>query len=160
MSSRPPPPSVANDFLVDHVRLLRLSLRRLTGLELCDAALDDADAARAIFLAPFAVVSHDTADDPVFNYGNEAALALFEMTWDEFTSLPSRKSAETPDRAERARLLAEVASRGFIRDYAGVRISKSGRRFRIANASVWNLADDNGIPRGQAAMFAEWTPLS
>ena len=116
-------------------------------------------AARAVFFAPFAVVSHDSAADPVFNYANKTALDLFGMTWEEFTSLPSRRSAEIPERAERARLLAEVRSKGFIGNYTGVRISKSGRRFRIANATVWNLADEDGTPRGQAAMFAKWEPL-
>ena len=121
-------PSESNAFLTEHVRLLRQSLRRLTGMELCDPSMNDGEAARAVFFAPFVVVSHDTSDDPVFNYANQAALDLFEMTWEEFTALPSRKSAETPDRAERARLLEEVTTKGFIEDYAGVRTSKSGRR--------------------------------
>ena len=55
--------------------------------------------------------------------------------------------------------MAEVTSSGFIKNYAGVRISKTGRRFRIENATVWNLVDDDGTPRGQAAMFAEWKAL-
>ncbi len=159
MPSSSDAPSESNAFLAAHVRLLRSSLRRLTGGELCDPAMDDADAARAVFLAPFAVVSHDTAADPVFNYGNRAALDLFEMNWEAFTTLRSRHSAEAPDRAERERLLAEVVSRGFIENYAGVRVSRSGRRFRIEKATVWNLADDDGTPRGQAALFSEWRPL-
>jgi hypothetical protein len=159
MTARFPHPSEANSFLADHIRLLRVSLRRLTGTDLCDPSLDDTGAARWIFRAPFAVVSHDTAADPVFNYANQMALDLFEMTWDEFTSLPSRKSAETPDRDERARLLAEVTAKGCIQNYTGVRISKSGRRFRIENATVWNLANDEGHPRGQAAIFARWKTL-
>lgn len=149
-------PSESNAFLAGHVRLLRTSLRRLAGLDLCDPSLDDAGAARAVFRAAHAVVSHDTAADPVFNFGNQVALDLFEMTWEEFTSLPSRKSAEAPERAERRRLLAEVTTRGFITNYAGVRVAKSGRRFRIENAVVWNVADEYGIARGQAAMFGNW----
>ena len=152
-------PSESNAFLTPQVRLLRESLRRLAGTELCDPSMNDAKAARAVFFAPFVVVSHDTAADPVFNYANQAALELFGMTWEEFTSLPSRRSAEAPDRAERARLLAEVTSKGFIGNYGGVRIAKSGRRFRIENATVWNLADEDGTPRGQAAMFADWEAL-
>ncbi len=149
-------PDESNAFLAEHVRILRNSLRGLTGKELCDPAFNDTDAAESIFHAPFVVASHDTADDPIFNYANMAALELFEMTWAEFTSLHSRKSAEMPARAERARLLAEVANKGFINDYSGLRIAKSGRRFRIANATVWNLADDDGTPRGQAVMFDRW----
>jgi predicted DNA-binding protein (UPF0251 family) len=53
-------------------------------------------------------------------------------------------------------LLAAVAQRGFIDDYSGVRISKSGRRFHIARATVWNLLTEDGRPCGQAAMFDRW----
>ena len=81
---------------------------------------------------------------------------IFEMKWDEFTALPSRLSAEAPERGERERLLAEVARTGFIRDYAGIRIAKSGKRFRIEHATVWNVADERGVARGQAAMFGAW----
>lgn len=152
-------PDATNAFHAGHVRLMRESLRRLAGAELCDPALEDAEAARAVFLAPFAVVSHGTEADPVFNYGNRVALDLFEMTWEEFTALPSRLSAEAPEREERMRLLAEVSAHGFIRDYAGIRISRSGKRFRIERATVWNLADDEGTGRGQAAMFGRWEYL-
>mgnify|MGYP002069486675 CR=1 FL=1 len=65
-------------------------------------------------------------------------------------------TAEAPNRAERARLLETVARRGFIDDYSGVRIAKSGRRFRINRATVWNLLTETGQPCGQAAMFDHW----
>jgi len=92
----------------------------------------------------------------VLNYGNAAALALWEMSWDEFTRTPSRLTAEAPNREERMRLLAAVTERGFIDDYSGVRISKTDRRFRIVQATVWNLLDERGIYAGQAAMFSRW----
>jgi hypothetical protein len=94
--------------------------------------------------------------DPILNYGNAAALALWEMPWEEFTGTPSRLTAEAPNRAERARLLSAVAADGFIDDYSGVRISKTSRRFRIAQATVWNLVTDSGEPCGQAATFSQW----
>jgi hypothetical protein len=49
-----------------------------------------------------------------------------------------------------------VTRQGFIDDYSGVRISKSGRRFRIARATVWNLIATDGCRCGQAAMFSRW----
>ena len=96
---------------------------------------------------------------PVFFYGNRLALQLFEMSWENFTRLPSRFSAEAPDREERARLLARVARDGYIDDYAGVRIAASGRRFRIEAAVVWNLIDAAGTCHGQAATFDRWVRL-
>ena len=93
------------------------------------------------------------------NYGNRAALALWEMSWVELTRTPSRLTAEAPNREERARLLEAVTRCGFIDDYSGVRISKSGRRFRITRATVWNLLTEDGKPCGQAAMFDRWEYL-
>ena len=80
------------------------------------------------------------------NYGNAAALALWEMSWEELTRTPSRLTAEAPNREERARLLEAVTRRGFIDDYSGMRISKGGRRFRISRATVWNLISETGEP--------------
>lgn len=140
--------------MADHVSLLADSFQRLTGRLLIEA---DADAlAQCVWAAPFALVSHGTEPDPVFNYANLTALRLFEMTWQDFTRLPSRLSAEAPNRRERARLLAQVSAQGYIDDYAGVRISASGRRFVIEGAVVWNVVDAQGGYHGQAAMFAHW----
>lgn len=45
---------------------------------------------------------------------------------------------------------------GCVRDYRGLRIAKSGRRFWIEDGVVWQLVDSRGVYRGQAAMFATW----
>jgi hypothetical protein len=94
-----------------------------------------------------------------FFYANRAAQARFEYGWDEFVTLPSRLSAEAPDRAERQRLLDAVTRDGFIGDYRGLRIAKSGRRFWIENATVWQLIDESGTLRGQAATFRDWREM-
>jgi len=143
--------------MVDHVALLADSYARLTGRPLIDA---DADPARRIWEAPFALVSHGTGLDPVFNYANCTALRLFGMSWQAFTSLPSRFSAESVNRKERARLLALVSAQGYIEDYSGVRISATGRRFTIRGATVWNVIDGKGVDYGQAAMFAHWDDVA
>ncbi len=104
--------------------------------------------------APFALLAHDTEPDPRFIYANETAQRCFEYTWEELVGLPSRLSAEAPQRADRQRLLEAVARDGCIRDYRGVRIARSGRRFSIVRATVWQLIDTTGAVRGQAAAFA------
>jgi hypothetical protein len=106
--------------------------------------------------APFAVVAHNTDPDPRFVYANKTAQACFEYSWEEFTSLRSRFSAEAPDRAERQRLLDAVARDGFVTSYQGVRIARSGRRFWIKDGVVWQLIDENGRWHGQAATFPSW----
>lgn len=155
--SRLDPPSVENDFLYRHIAVLRDSYRHWTRRELAPPGMDDKAAARYLYAAPFALLSHDTAREPVFNYANQTALNLFAMGWEELTSLPSRLSAEPVLQDERQRLLEEVTLKGYIDHYEGIRIGRHGRRFSIHNAVVWNLTDRHGEGHlGQAAMFKDW----
>lgn len=140
--------------------MLRTSYQQCTGKVLIDPAIGDVEAVEALDLAPFALLSHGTGADPVFNYGNRRALLLFELSWEQLTRLPSRLSAEPMLQAERALLLARVAQHGYIDDYTGVRISSSGQRFLIRNATVWNVLDDTGQPYGQAALLPQWEALA
>jgi hypothetical protein len=144
------------DFVMAHTACLARSLRHWTGRELLPGISRPAELAQKVFEAPFVLVSHGTEADPVLNYGNASALALWEMSWAELTRTPSRLTAEAPNREERARLLEAVTQHGFIDDYSGVRISKTGMRFHISRATVWNLVTEDGKPCGQAAMFGEW----
>lgn len=145
----PPEPAQENAYWPAHARLLLDSYRHWTNREL----LSGDATARTLYYAPFAVLSHDTAPDPCFTYANLVAQAMFEMPWSEIIGLPSRYSAETPVQAERARLLERVAAQGYIDDYSGVRIARSGKRFLIQQATVWNLVDSQGTRLGQAACF-------
>lgn len=113
----------------------------------------------ALWAAPAAIVAHGTQADPLFFFGNRTALELFECSPEQFTGMPSRLSAEPMLRDERRALLERVGRDGFIADYAGVRISATGRRFRIEQAIVWNLVDERGAVHGQAARFEHWVPL-
>jgi hypothetical protein len=148
------PPSTPS--LADDCRRIADSFQCLLGRPLVETT---EDMVQALWEASRVIVAHRAGPDPVFFYGNRLALDLFEMDWAAFTQLPSRLSAEPLLRDERARLLARVARDGYIDDYAGVRISRFGRRFRIEQAIVWNLLDDAGHPCGQAATFDRWQML-
>jgi hypothetical protein len=142
--------------VIAQTQIIARSLKHWTGRELLPGNFSPAEFAEKIFHAPFVLVSHGTEADPVLNYGNAAALALWEMSWAELTRTPSRLTAEAPNREERAQLLATVTQLGFIDDYSGIRIAKTARRFRIAQATVWNLLSESGQCCGQAAMFTRW----
>lgn len=145
---------IANDASL--FALITGSFRRLLGRELADPS---AGAEWLYHHAPFVVLAHDGGADPRFIYANETAQACFEYSADELIGLPSRLSAEAPERTERQRLLDRVRRDGFIGDYSGIRIAKSGRRFRIENAIVWQLIDIDGAHHGQAATFSEWLDI-
>lgn len=146
-------------FLARHSAILARSYRHWTGKPLLDDADSDAGLAQRLFEAPFSLLSHGTEADPLFNYGNQQALLLFGMTWQDLIGLPSRYSAETMLREERERLLERVARHGYVDDYSGVRIAKDGRRFMIRNAIVWKLLDETGQCYGQAALIKQHIPL-
>ena len=152
-------PDFENCYLGEHAELLIESYHRMTGNELVEQELIGMEKYRALYDAPYGVVSHNTAEDPVFNYGNRTALSLFQMNWSEFTMLPSRRSAEPVHREERERLLARVTENGFIDDYSGVRVSSTGVRFLIEDATVWNIVNEKGVYCGQAAVFYKWREL-
>lgn len=146
--------------LQEPTRLILDNYRRLFGREL--VAVDDpAQAVEALWDAPCVVLSAlgTFGSDHAFNYANRAGLERFEAAWQELVGLPSSQSAEPVCREERRRLLDEVGRCGFIENYAGVRISRRGRRFRILRATVFNLLDAQGDYVGQAATFSEWEEL-
>ncbi len=146
--------------LAEPTGLILASYRRHFGRDL--VTIDDPSrAVEALFEAPRVVLSAlgPFGSDHIFNYANRAALQLFEYDWGELIGKPSSASAEPVHRDERRRLLDEVGKHGFIENYSGVRISKNGRRFRIKQATVFNLLDKNDRYVGQAATFSDWEPL-
>lgn len=112
--------------------------------------------AERLFNSPFVVASHGLQDDPVLNYGNQTALDLWEMDWHVFTQTPSRLTAEPINREERARMLQQAQAQGYIADYRGVRISRTGKRFLVEQATIWNIQKPDGTVLGQGATFSAW----
>ncbi|ALX15866.1 MEKHLA domain-containing protein [Burkholderia cepacia JBK9] len=135
-------------------QLLADSYTRLLGLPLVPEAMPADEATAWLYeRAPFAVLAHNTDSDPLFIYGNRAAQRRFGYSWDEITRLPSRLSAEAPNREERQQFLARVQRLGYETGYKGVRVTKSGQRFIIEEATLWQLLDADGKLHGQAVVI-------
>jgi len=131
------------------------SFARVTGRALVPMVGDAGDdPVSALWHARCVILAHGVEPDPVFFFANHAGLRAFETTVTDVLRMPSRLSAEPGLREERARLLERVSAQGFIDDYAGIRISARGRRFAIAQATVWNVHGADGTRIGQAATFA------
>lgn len=137
--------------------LLAASFARQTGRDLL---VPGEDFARRLYLAPFALASHGTQPDPIFRYGNKAALELWKMSWEDFVRMPSRLTAEAMLQEERDRLLAEAAQKGYIDTYEGVRIASDGTRFMIRDTVLWNVEDETGHRYGQACVIGKWEFLT
>lgn len=150
--------------IISWTQVLLDNFEQLLGYELISRDGNEAEQAKALFQADFVVVSHGTQADPVLNYGNQTALNLWVMDWHGFTQTPSRLTAEPVNRAQRAKMLAQAQTQGYIDDYSGVRVASNGQRFFIQQAIIWNLSDHqtnksepkSGQKLGQAATFSQW----
>lgn len=149
-----------DDQAVRRCRMLCDSFARLLGRPLLpDLPHDNRALALALYHATPVIVSHGIEADPVFWFANRTAQRLWELDWQRFTRMPSRQSVAADEHEDREELLRRARERGYISDYRGVRISASGRRFRIEDVVLWNLTDDAGRRVGQAATFSTWAYL-
>ena len=151
--------TILNASVIEHCQTLLNSFKALTGHDLIDRSTSIEIQANNLFNANFVMVSHDTQPDPIFSYGNQTALDLWEFDWEHFVKLPSRLSAEPLAQIDRDRLLLETKNNGYIQNYRSVRISRTGKRFWIENATIWTVTDRNGKDIGQAATFSKWSPI-
>lgn len=142
--------------IIRHSLRLIKSYQHWTGKPLTGDAPSPAEIAHDLFHASFVLLSHGTETDPVLNYGNQPALDLWETTWPELTAMPSRLTAEPHERQSRTQLLHQAAQQHYIQNYQGIRISTTGRRFRISNAEIWDIWDEQEQKCGQAAKFSQW----
>lgn len=149
-----------DDQLLHRCRILCDSYARLLGRPLLpDLPTADQVLAQRLYDAPMVIVAHGTEPDPIFWFANRTAQRLWEVDWAAFTRMPSRRSVAPDEHQDRETLLRRAAEHGYIDDYRGVRISASGRRFRIENVVLWNLSDEQGRRVGQAATFSSWSHL-
>lgn len=142
--------------IISWIQIVADSYRQLLEKNLIDSANTPEQLSEALFYAPFVLVSHDTQANPIFNYGNQTALQLWSLSWDEFIKTPSAASAEPIAREERALMLKQAKEQGYIENYQGVRISSEGKRFLIKQVTLWNLTDESGQKCGQAATYPSW----
>ena len=152
-------PSDENSYLKDYFNSIINSLKKLANIEIVDSSLSLKEQAKQAFNSGYVLLAHDASNDPIFNYANQTALKLFEMSWEEFTNMPSKYSAESDERSKREKFLAEVEEKGYSKNYSGIRISKTGRRFEIKNVILWNVYDSENKKIGQAALFDEYSYL-
>ncbi len=145
--------------IVTHSQRLWQSYRHWTGQFLLPGIdpTDQVALAKALFTAPFVLLSHGTEADPILNYGNQAALNLWDYPWSRFTQMPSRLTAEVHERQAREQQLSQAAQAGWTQGYRGIRISRTGQRFCLEDATIWDVLDETNQLCGQAARFQQWS---
>jgi len=135
------------------------SYAQLLGEELINREGDELTQSQNLFYDNKVVYSHNMASDPIYNYSNKKGLELWEMDWETLTKTPSRSTTQPLLREERQELLKETMTKGYIKNYQGIRVSSSGKKYQIKDIKVWNLKDNKGEFCGQAATFSQWENL-
>ncbi len=153
-------PAETNDYHAGFIARVAQSFHQVTGRSLLnEAGLDPKALGRSAWFGDFALLTHRGDPGAVLNYGNEFALKLWEMDWNSFTATPSADTAPRNASAGRDLLMEKVARQNYVSGYAGERVSRTGRRFLIENATVWRLLDDRGGSFGMAAFFRRFRYL-
>lgn len=147
--------------IISHVALVDESLRKLSGEGIFERmGLSIAHEANDIYEKiceneRFVLITHGIESDPIYNYGNVAALEAFARTWDDLRTIPSRESVviRSQDEKLRIELMKTVTDTGFVDGATGIRVRGDDKFIRLVDAVVWNCYDRESVYVGQAALF-------
>ena len=117
------------------------------------------EAAKAIFSMNNPVMCHDRAKDPYLNYANQAALQIWDRSWNEIIGMPSRLTAPEGAQKTAKYALNQAIKKHACKNYQGIRVISKGELFIIKNARIWTLWDENGNTIGQAPTFDYWSKI-
>lgn len=130
------------------------SLLKLTGISLLDRMEGVENVHDVHTCIRYAVLSHDTQQDPIYIYFNQGAFLTFQWPDNEVYSLPSRYSAPGGElRNERDILMKKVVQDQVQTFSEAIRQTKSGHQFRLKDVLLWNVYDTGGNRVGQTALF-------
>ena len=133
------PFTLSSPFYQKHAEMLCTSYKRLMGDSLLQGTHQPT--ITDLFVAPIAILSHGTQEDPIFNFASKTTLDIFGYEFEDFILLPSRKSAEMVERAERERLLKEVSKSENLTVYY-----EAGIQWRDWSGT-WGVMTGKGINR-------------
>lgn len=150
--------------ILTHIRWVDASLRKWTGRGVVERmgllntniVVEDNSVYETIYNDNrYVLITHGTEVDPIYNFGNRAALTAFWRSWDNLVELPSAQSVvlQSQDEVRRKELMRQVTEQNYVDDATGIRIRDDGTFLRLVDAVVWNCINDEGIAIGQAAFF-------
>lgn len=106
----------------------------------------------------FGILSHGTQSDPIFNYGNQASLRLFETDIERLCITPSRYSTVPELEPNRDSLIKEIEQNKYGSIINAIRqpisnldVSSPSERklIYLEEILVWNLYDENDVRIGE-----------
>lgn len=101
----------------------------------------------------FGILSHGTQQDPIYNYGNWAALTLFDYSLEELCQTPSRYSTVESLMDDREKLIQQINDVGYGTISDAVRQTTNGSLFVIQKIWIWHVYHPDGRRIGLAALY-------
>lgn len=145
--------------LENHIRLLSESLQTSSGTDMFQWINNQSPEAPVMTASQidsnkrFGVLSHGTQPDPIYNYGNQASLELFEYSIGDLCQTPSRFSTVPELMEDRSKLIEEIETQGFGYIDNAIRVSANDTLFLISKILVWTVFDDDNNRIGLAAIY-------
>jgi len=147
--------------ILTHVKLVDASLRSLTGQGVTERmGLDNLTSPPDIYRSiynnnRYILITHGTEENPIFNFGNQAALSAFYRSWESLTAMASAQSVvlRSIDEEMRIELMRKVTTENYVEGASGIRIRGDGTFIKLIDAVVWNCFNEDGTVIGQAAFF-------
>lgn len=143
---------------IDRAAVILDSYRHHLGRDLFPRSGSAATDAERLFDLPMGVLAHDTSTPALLDWANRAAAVAFDATPTALLGRPSAATAPADATANREQLFTRLREQGFVTGYEGVRISLTGRRFVIADVTVYELRDRDGRAAGHAAIIGTTRP--
>ena len=101
----------------------------------------------------FGILSHGTQEDPIYNYGNQASLILFDQTLENLCKTPSRYSTVESLMDDREQLIQQINDAGYGTISDAVRTTTKGKLFVIQTIWIWHVYHPDGRRIGLAALY-------
>ena len=112
-------PSIGVQDSPRHISILNSSLQKYSGKDIYEqmGLAKETSTFRDIYQnSRFALISHNTEMDPIYNYANEACQEIFAKSHDELCVLPSRScvAVQFEDEDLRVELMRRVTTDGYV----------------------------------------------
>lgn len=114
--------------------------------------LDAHDLVLKLHHAPYPLFAYDGNDSPKYTYMNLAAQRLFKVTQEEVEHLSVTETTAETLRKNLLNFILEVKSKKRYVSYSGLRITTTGEQFRLENAYLWAIYNNQKQYIGQGCM--------
>eukprot|EP00891_Asterochloris_glomerata_P005660 jgi/Astpho2/5660/Aster-x1308 len=140
-------PYEQTDVIMQNLLMLESFHRKVGRNMMEDKDIEIKDAPKALWDAPFALLSHEFGDSEAkYDYANKAALDLFETQWDQLVGKPSTITSPEDQqvRGDREQLLQQAREKGTVEIKDAIRRTLKGAKIQLTSGVLWTIEAPTG----------------